>query len=107
MDTISGMLPKSYDKHETKFALLLVWIIGPCILTLFGFYMGTIFGTRNHHIDLQVQDMGNGRMWAAIFFCASLVLALIATAIIPKVVDRDYALREERWARHEPDMDHG
>lgn len=97
------MLPKSFDKHETKFALFLVWILGPCLLSLLGFYLGTIFGNREHIIDLQVSDIHNGRQWAAVFFCISLVVAVIATIVYPKVVDRDYATREAKWTAHQHD----
>ena len=92
------MLPKSFDKHETKFALFLAWILSPCLLTLLGFYLGTIFGNREHKVDLQVADIHVGRQYAAIFFCVSLVAAVIVTIVIPKVVEKDYATREANWA---------
>ena len=97
-DKIAGMLPKLIDKHETKFALFLAWILSPCLLTLLGFYLGTIFGNREHKVDLQVSDIHNGRVYAAIFFGVSLVAALIVTIVIPKVVEKDYADREANWA---------
>jgi hypothetical protein len=92
------MLPKSFDKHETKFALFLAWILSPCLLSLLGFYLGTIFGNREHKVDLQVADIHVGRQYAAVFFCVSLVFAVIATIVVPKVVEKDYADREARWA---------
>ncbi len=91
------MLPKSFDKHETKFALFLAWILGPCLLTLLGFYLGTIFGNREHKIDLQVADMQNGRECAAVFLCLSIVAAIVVTIVIPRVNDKDYATREAKW----------
>ncbi len=92
------MLPKLLDRHEKKFAMLLAWIICPSVLTLLGFYLGTIFGSREHTNDLQVADIHVGRQYAAVFFCISLVAAVIVTLIIPKVVDKDYADREAKWA---------
>ena len=92
------MLPKSFQRHETKFALFMAWILGPCLLTLLGFYLGTIFGNREHKVDLQVSDIHVGATYAAIFFVISLVVALIVTLVVPSVVERDYAQREEKWA---------
>jgi len=92
------MLPKSFDRHETKFALFLFWILGPCLLTLLGFYFGTIFGNRDHVVDLQVSDIHNGRVCAAVFFAVSILIAIIVTIVYPKVVEKDYADREEAWA---------
>lgn len=95
---IAGMLPKSFEKSETKFALFLAWILSPSLLTLLGFYLGTIFGNREHKVDLQVADIHNGRELALVFFCVSMVAAIVATVVIPKVNDKDYADREARWA---------
>src|SRR5476649_2182622 len=92
------MPPKSPVKHETKFVLFLAWILSPCLLSLLGFYLGTIFGNRTHKLDLQVADIHNGRECAAAFFIFSLVAAVVVTLIIPKVNDRDYEKREEAWA---------
>lgn len=92
------MLPKSFDKHETKFAMFLAWILVPCLFTLLGFYLGTIFGNREHKVDLQVSDIHNGRQYAVIFFIVSIIAAVIVTMIIPKVVEKDYADREAKWA---------
>jgi len=92
------MPPKSPVKHETKFALFMAWVLSPILLTLLGFYLGTIFGNRKHVIDLQVADIQNGRLCAAGFFVFSLVAAVVVTIVIPKVNDRDYAQREEAWA---------
>ena len=92
------MLPTRFQKHETKFALFMAWILCPCLLTLLGFYMGTIFGNREHKIDLQVADIHNGATGALLFFAGSIVAAIVVTAIVPGVVDRDYAQREEKWA---------
>ena len=103
---IATMLPKSFDKHETKFAMFMAWILVPCLFTLLGFYLGTIFGNREHKVDLQVSDIHNGRMCAAVFFLVSLVAAVIVTIIIPKVVAKDYADREARWADRSQDHDH-
>jgi len=92
------MLPKSFDKHETKWALFLAWIIVPCVFTLLGFYLGTIFGNMEHKVDLQVADIQNGRITAVFFFLASIVAAIFVTLVIPKVVAKDYADREAKWA---------
>ena len=91
------MLAK-FQRHETKFAMFMAWILGPSLLTLLGFYLGTIFGNREHKVDLQVSDIHNGAVYAAIFFVGSLVIAVLVTLIIPSVVEKDYAAREEKWA---------
>ena len=92
------MSPARFQKHETKFALFMAWILGPCLLTLLGFYLGTIFGNREHKVDLQVSDIHNGATGALLFFAGSIVAAIVVTAVVPGVVDRDYAKREEAWA---------
>ena len=89
---------KAFQRHETKFALFMAWILGPCLLTLLGFYLGTIFGNREHKVDLQVSDIHNGAIGALIFLGLSVVAAIVVTIVIPPVVERDYAKREEKWA---------
>jgi hypothetical protein len=78
--------------------MFIAWILSPCLLSLLGFYLGTIFGNREHKVDLQVADIHVGREYALVFFCISLVAAVVATIVIPKVNDLDYAKREEKWA---------
>jgi len=92
------MLKKSLQRHETKFALFMAWILSPCLLTLLGFYLGTIFGSRWHIVDLQVAQIHTGATWAVIFLAIALVAAVIVTIVIPPVVERDYATREAKWA---------
>ncbi|MDR3691911.1 MAG: hypothetical protein P4L46_21200 [Fimbriimonas sp.] len=92
------MLPPSFQRHETKFALFMAWILSPCLITLLGFYLGTIFGDRWHIVDLQVAQIHTGALWAAIFFVATIVAAIVVTIVVPPVVERDYAQREEKWA---------
>jgi len=95
---IAVMLPKSFQRHETKFAMFMAWILSPCLLTLLGFYLGTIFGDRWHKVDLQVTQIHIGALWASIFFAVTMVVAIIVTYVVPPVVERDYAQREEKWA---------
>jgi len=91
------MLPKSFEKHEMKFVMFLAWIVVPTVLTLLGFYLGTIFGNREHVIDLQTSDIHSGAQYAAVFFLTSIVIAVIVSIIIPPVINKDYADREKRW----------
>ncbi len=93
------MLPKSFQRHETKLALFMAWLLCPCLLTLLGFYLGTIFASRKHDVDLQVNDIHVGGQYALAFFAVSMVCAIFVTLVIPGVVERDYAQREERWAK--------
>jgi len=76
----------------------MAWIVSPCLLTLLGFYFGTIFGNREHKVDLQVSDIHNGAQLAAVFLVASVIIAMIVTVVIPPVVERDYETREAKWA---------
>ena len=92
------MAVKKPVPHETKFAMLLAWVLSPCFLTLLGFYLGTILGNRTHEVDLQSGDIHNGVQTAAVFFAGSIIAAIIATVVIPPVVERDYATREAGWA---------
>ena len=94
---IGLMLRKSLEKSETKFVLFLAWIVVPSVLTLLGFYFGTIFGSREHKIDLQVAQIHVGFMYARIFFAISILAAIIVTKIIPPVIMKDYADREAKW----------
>ena len=91
-------MPPKFLRHETKFAMFMAWVLGPVLLTLLGFYLGTIFGNREHKFDLQVADIHNGATYAVVFFAVSIVVAILATLIVPSVVERDYVTREEKWA---------
>ncbi len=77
----------------------MAWILSPCLLTLLGFYLGTIFGNREHKVDLQVNDIHNGATYALIFFGFSILAAIFVTIVIPPVIERDYATREENWSK--------
>ncbi len=94
---IKTMVPKSLEKHEIKFVMFLAWVVVPTVFTLLGFYLGTIFGNREHKVDLQTSDIHSGAQYAAIFFCVSIVAAIIVSIIIPPVIAKDYADREARW----------
>lgn len=77
--------------------LFLAWIVVPTVLTLLGFYFGTIFGSREHKIDLQVAEIHVGFMYARIFFAIAILAAIVVTIIIPPVIMKDYADREAKW----------
>ena len=77
--------------------MFLAWIVVPSVLTLLGFYLGTIFGSREHKIDLQVAEIHVGFLYARIFLALGLIAAVIVTIIIPPVIEKDYADREAKW----------
>lgn len=91
------MLRKSINKAETQVVMVLAWFIVPTVFTLLGFYLGTIFGSREHKIDLQTSEIHVGAQYAALFFAVSMVAAVIVTMIIPPVIEKDYADREAKW----------
>ena len=91
------MLPKSFNRPEMKFVLFLAWIVVPSVVTLLGFYLGTIFGNREHVVDLQVKDIESGLLYAKVFCVLSLIGGAIATRIFPAVIEKDYADREAKW----------
>ena len=91
------MLRKSLQRSETWFVMFLAWIVVPSVLTLLGFYLGTIFGSREHKIDLQVAEIHVGFLYARIFLALGLIAAVIVTIIIPPVIEKDYADREAKW----------
>jgi len=98
MEMMRTLLPEHLRKHEIKFVLFMAWILSPCLLTLLGFYLGTILGNRTHKLDLQTSDIHNGVQYAAVFFAVTIVIALIVTKALPPVILKDYADREKRWA---------
>lgn len=76
----------------------MAWLLCPCLLTLLGFYLGTIFGNREHKVDLQVGDIHNGATYAIGFFLFSIIAAVFVTIVIPPVVEKDYEKREAKWS---------
>ena len=94
---IAVMFPKSLEKHEMKFVMVLAWFVVPTVFTLLGFYLGTIFGNREHKVDLQIAEIHVGRQYALVFFVVSMVAAIIVSIIIPPVIEKDYADREAKW----------
>jgi len=94
------------QKTETKFALFMAWILSPCLITLLGFYLGTIFSDRDHIKDLQVGNMEIASIWALVFLGGSILAAIFVTIVIPPVVERDYATREAKWAQSAEHSEH-
>ncbi|AIE83487.1 hypothetical protein [Fimbriimonas ginsengisoli] len=90
------MLPQSVRKlvayHEVLMAMILVWVVSPVVLTLFSFYLGT-FAASQHVQDLQGGDVDNGAKGALIGLAVSVIIAIGATIIYPKVIAREYEVR--------------
>jgi hypothetical protein len=96
------MLPLPVRKlvahNEVLMAMILVWIVGPVILTLAGFLLGT-WVTSQHIQDLQGRDIDRGGIGALIGLITSVLIAIGTSAIYPKKVAREYEVREESWTR--------
>lgn len=79
-------------------AMTLVWLVGPVILTLCGFYMGT-FVASQHIQDLQGADIDKGGRGALIGLGLALAIAIVTTALYPKKIAREYEVRENDWSK--------
>jgi len=97
------MLPapirKFVARQEVMVAMVLCWMVLPVVLTLMSFYLGT-FVASQHVQDIQGGDIDKGEMGAKLGFFLSMVIAVVATAVVPKMVERDYAAREAALNAH-------
>lgn len=92
-----AMLPKSVRKllvhHEVQMAFTLVWVWGPVILTLAGFYLGTWIFSQ-HVKDLQGADIDKGVIGAVIGLVISIIVATCVSLVYPKKIAAEYQVRE-------------
>ena len=80
-------------------AFLASGVVFPIVASLAGFYMGTFF-VSDHVTDLQPKDIPNGVIGAGIGFVIAILTFLFVAATYPKVIEREYAEREECERAH-------
>ena len=86
-------------EEDTRIGVLFGWNILLPILTILGFYFGTI-AVDEHIIDLQVHDLVRALPYAGFGALLGTIIALFLTFIYPRMVHHD--LRREHAVGYEP-----
>ncbi|MFZ4507629.1 MAG: hypothetical protein ACOYON_08040 [Fimbriimonas sp.] len=85
MAELPAFVTKFFENEEIWIPKLASVLVGGPVLTIWGFYIGTIVGP-DHAVDLQWHDLRYGVIGAGIGALVGLLIAVYAWVIFPKSV---------------------